>query len=353
MFWGKNPWQSHGIQQARRILKEFANDPARTLIVVDPRRTESADLADIHLRPLPGGDAHLLAAMLAILVQDGLLADAWLAEHANGLDELVAHLRTIDIAESCAKAGVDEADVRRAAHAIGNATGGVSVLEDLGIQMAPHSTLNSYLEKLLVLLTGNLGVPGGVNIHSHFVALLGGGADSRGKTTPVTGHRLVTGLVPCNVIPDEILTDHPDRFRAMLVESGNPVHSLVRQPPDARGDARPRPRRRDRRGAHRDGTRGRLRAARRVAVREVGVHVLQPRVPAQRVPPAPAAVRAGSRARCPSTRSTPAVPRARRVRRLGRRAAAGRRRESAGRRSPRRSSRSSAPGRSSGGWRAC
>ena len=37
----------------------------------------------------------------------------------------------------------------------------------------------------------------------------------------------MTGLVPCNVIPDEILTDHPDRFRAMLVESGNPVHSLA------------------------------------------------------------------------------------------------------------------------------
>ena len=101
------------------------------------------------------------------------------------------------------------------------------MLEDLGIQMAPHSTLNSYLEKLLVILTGNLGVPGGVNIHSHFVALLGGGADSRGKVTPVTGHRLVTGLVPCNVIPDEILSDHPDRFRAMLVEAGNPVHSIA------------------------------------------------------------------------------------------------------------------------------
>ncbi len=43
----------------------------------------------------------------------------------------------------------------------------------------------------------------------------------------MTGHRLVTGLVPCNVIPDEILSDHPDRFRAMLVESGNPVHSIA------------------------------------------------------------------------------------------------------------------------------
>src|SRR4029450_13131282 len=48
VFWGKNPWQSHGFPQARRILKEIANDPARTLIVVDPRRTESADLAGIH-----------------------------------------------------------------------------------------------------------------------------------------------------------------------------------------------------------------------------------------------------------------------------------------------------------------
>jgi anaerobic selenocysteine-containing dehydrogenase len=232
VFWGKNPWQSHGFPQARKILKEIANDPARTLIVVDPRRTESADLADIHLRPRPGGDADLLAAILAILVDENLLADQWLSDNANGLDEVVAHLRTIDIAASCARAGVDEATARKAARAIGTATGGVSIYEDLGIQMAPHSTLNSYLEKLVVLLTGNFGVPGGMNLHSHFVVLLGGNAANRRPgdaepSTPVTGHRLVTGLVPCNVIPDEILSDHPDRFRAMLVESGNPVHSLA------------------------------------------------------------------------------------------------------------------------------
>jgi anaerobic selenocysteine-containing dehydrogenase len=231
VFWGKNPWQSHGIHEARRIIKEIANDPTRTLIVVDPRRTETAELADIHLRPRPGCDAHLLAALLAVLVADGLLADDWLRAHATGLDDVLAHLRTIDIAASCAKAGVPEPDVRRTAHVIGTATGGVSILEDLGIQMAPHSTLNSYLEKLVMLLTGNLGVPGGMNIHSHFVPLLGGGSErapgEAAPTTPVTGHRLVTGLVPCNVIPEEILTDHPDRFRALLVESANPVHSLA------------------------------------------------------------------------------------------------------------------------------
>ncbi|MDP9465374.1 MAG: molybdopterin-dependent oxidoreductase, partial [Actinomycetota bacterium] len=200
-------------------------------IVVDPRRTESADLADIHLRPRPGGDADLLAALLAVLVDEHLLADRWPADNANGVDDVVSHLRSVDIAESCARAGIDESAVRHAARVIATATGGVSIYEDLGIQMAPHSTLNSYLEKLVMLLTGNFGVPGGMNLHSHFSPLLGGGGNRRQgdaePRTPVTGHRLVTGLVPCNVIPDEILGDHPDRFRAMLIESANPVHSLA------------------------------------------------------------------------------------------------------------------------------
>ena len=43
----------------------------------------------------------------------------------------------------------------------------------------------------------------------------------------MAGARIISGLVPCNVIADEILTDHPDRYRAMLVESGNPAHSLA------------------------------------------------------------------------------------------------------------------------------
>ena len=47
------------------------------------------------------------------------------------------------------------------------------------------------------------------------------------RARPVTGAPVIGGLMPCNVIPDEILTDHPDRFRAMIVESSNPAHSLA------------------------------------------------------------------------------------------------------------------------------
>jgi len=60
VFLGKNPWQSHGIPRARITLREIARDPARTLIVIDPVRTETAELADIHLQPRPGTDAWLL-----------------------------------------------------------------------------------------------------------------------------------------------------------------------------------------------------------------------------------------------------------------------------------------------------
>ncbi len=223
VFWGKNPWQSHGFPRARVVLKEIAKDPDRRLVVVDPKRTETAELADIHLAPLPGTDAYVLAALVAALFEGDLVDADFLAAHTVGIEQVEAAFAGVDVEDFARRAGLDPSEVRDLASVIGRA-GSVSVLEDLGIQMAPHSTMNSYLEKLVVMLTGNFGRPGGMNLHTLFGPLFGRHDDRR---TPVTGHRLVTALVPCNVIPDEIATDHPDRFRAMLVESGNPAHSLA------------------------------------------------------------------------------------------------------------------------------
>ncbi|MFN8037725.1 MAG: molybdopterin-dependent oxidoreductase [Acidimicrobiales bacterium] len=229
VFWGKNPWQSHGFPRARTVLKEIARDPDRRLVVVDPRRTESADLADVHLRVRPGGDAFALAALLAALVDEDLIDHGFLDEHAVGLDAVLAALGGVDVADFARKAGVAEEEIRDLARLLAGASS-VAIFEDLGIQQAPHSTLSSYLEKLVVLLVGSFGIEGGMNLHSRFASLGGGGGGGGGgasRTTPVTGHDLVAGFVPCNVIPDEILTDHRDRFRALIVESANPVHSLA------------------------------------------------------------------------------------------------------------------------------
>ena len=99
------------------------------------------------------------------------------------------------------------------------------MFEDLGVQQAPNSTLCSYLNKLLWILTGNFAKPGGQHLHLTFAPLFryGGGVGR----TPVTGAPIISGLIPSNAVPQEILTDHPDRFRAMIVESSNPAHSLA------------------------------------------------------------------------------------------------------------------------------
>ena len=71
----------------------------------------------------------------------------------------------IDVAAYCARADVDEDLVRAATRRLAEASS-VAILEDLGIQMAPHSTLNSWLEKLIYLVTGNFAKQGGMNLHS-------------------------------------------------------------------------------------------------------------------------------------------------------------------------------------------
>ena len=224
LFLGKNPWLSHGIPRARVTLREIANDPKRCLIVIDPRRTETAEIADIHLRVKPGGDAFLLAAMVAVVVQEGLSKREWLAEHTDGLEQVLPHFASLDVAAHSIRSGVPEEQVRSAARRIAAAES-MATFEDLGVQMNMHSTLVSYLHKLLVLLTGKLGKKGAAYRPSTLVAGSFGGHE-RG-TTPVTGARIIGGLTPCNVVPEEILTDHPKRFRAMLVESGNPAHSIA------------------------------------------------------------------------------------------------------------------------------
>ena len=301
VFIGKNPWQSHGMARARPTLKEIARDPERSIIVIDPRKSETAALADHHLQIKPGTDVWCLGALDATLVQENLIASEWLSTHTVGVEEVLELFRSIDITDYARRCGVPEEDIRAAARRIGRAKS-VATYEDLGIQQSPNSTVCSYLQKMLWVLTGSFAKPGGMHMHSWIFPLAGpwfpierenpvpffrarravglqsmrhGAAAMRailsrldGETTsgriaetiarttqrmffasvsvaaadpiarlagnieqegftPVTGARIIAGLIPGNSIADEILTDHPDRFRAMWIESSNPLHSLA------------------------------------------------------------------------------------------------------------------------------
>ena len=235
VFVGKNPWMSHGFARARVVLKEIEKDPQRSLVVIDPRRSETAAMADYHLAIKPGTDAWCLAALVAILVQEGLTNEAWLAEHTTGSQTVEATFRDASVAQLARTCGVDEAQLRATARRIAGAAS-VAVYEDIGMQMSLNSTLGSYLQRLIWLLTGNFARKGTSNAFTPLMSLAAPttGSAATGKRdgaiqkrSPVVGAQIITGLIPCNVIPDEILTDHPKRYRAMLVESGNPVHSIA------------------------------------------------------------------------------------------------------------------------------
>jgi anaerobic selenocysteine-containing dehydrogenase len=222
VFVGKNPWMSQSFPRARVVLNEIAKDPARSMIVIDPVVTDTAKMADFHLRVRPGADAWCLAALAAVLVQENLCDETFLAEHVRGVEPVRDALREVAIGDYALRCGVDEELLRAAARRIGTAAS-VAVFEDLGIQQAPNSTLCSYLNKLLWILTGNFAKKGGQHLHSSLNPLF---SRVSGRS-PVTGAPIIAGLVPANAVPEEILTDHPDRFRAMIVESGNPAHSLA------------------------------------------------------------------------------------------------------------------------------
>jgi anaerobic selenocysteine-containing dehydrogenase len=228
LFIGKNPWHSHSIPRARVTLKEISKDPSRTLIVIDPRRTETAELADVHLAPKPGTDAWLLAAILHVIATEDLVDQAFLAAHAiaGEVESILGTLRAVPFAACCARTGIDEAVVRDVARRLGKARA-LSTMEDLGVQMNRGSTLVSYLHRLLIVLTGSFGKRGTHYVPTVLVPMTSGASRSK---SPVAGAPIIGGMVPCNVIAEEILTDHPKRYRAMIVEAANPAHSLADSP---------------------------------------------------------------------------------------------------------------------------
>ncbi|GAA5156676.1 molybdopterin-dependent oxidoreductase [Pseudonocardia eucalypti] len=220
---GCNPWLAHGFTNARQALNTIKNDPNRKVIVVDPRRTETADVAELHLPLRPGTDAYLLGAILALVLERGGADREFLAAHCDGFEEVAEALRAVPVDEWIAHCELSRSDVDAAVDLI-LAANAMTVRVELGIQQGRHSTLNSYLEKLLFLLTGNFGRPGTNGMHSWLLPLW---SNSNGKRSEITGYEYIGGLLPANTLAEEVLTDHPNRVRVVWVESSNPANTYA------------------------------------------------------------------------------------------------------------------------------
>ena len=220
---GANPWIAHGFPNARDHLNQIRKDPARKLIVIDPRRTETAEMADLHLAVRPGADSFLLGALLATLVRSDRIDHAFIQEHTIGFAEVRQALLNIPVEEWAAAADISIADLERCAAMIVAAKAMV-VRVELGIQQGINSTLNSYLEKLLIMLSGNFGRKGTNQLHSWLQPLWG---NSPNQTFAPTGDAIIGGLLPPNIFPEAVLKDHPDRLRCAWIDSSNPANTAA------------------------------------------------------------------------------------------------------------------------------
>ena len=227
---GKNPMMSHHSPRARKHWPAFAKDPDNILVVVDPRLSETAKLADIHLPIRPGTDALFYRAMIAIILREGWQDQAYIDEHVSGFDKIRPLFENFDARAAVKVCELDYDEVVKVCRLF---TTRVSSHEsDLGVLMTRHSTLISYLENVLRAICGRIGVKGG-NLFG--TGLMSGGParlrnrekEARAWRTVATDFFPITNLYPPNVMPEEILNDHPDRLRTVIVSGANPLRSFA------------------------------------------------------------------------------------------------------------------------------
>lgn len=224
---GWNGWMSHQMPQARRHLKRIAESDEKLLVVIDPRRSETAERADIHLAIRPGTDALLTRAMIAIILQQGWQNSDYIARHVSGLEQVFPWFTGFDAKRAVDVCDLDYDEVKEVCRLF--ATRQSSLHSDLGILMSRHSTVTSYLEVILLAICGRIGVPGGNVIPGHLMPL-GSHSDERKPETwrtVVTDFPAIMGTFPPNVMPEEIMADNPERLRAVLVSGANPLRSYA------------------------------------------------------------------------------------------------------------------------------
>ena len=227
LTFGWNGMQSHQIPQAPRQLQRLAKDPDKLLIVVDPRVSETAKLADIHLQIRPGTDALLLKAMISMILAEGWENKDYLNEHTSGFDQVKSLFSNFDVRAALKVCNLRFDQVREVTKAYATRTS--SLRYDLGIFMGRHSGLNSYLIVILQAICGRLCMPGGNVINGHMMPI-GPHTDERDPKiwrTVTTNAFPVCGSFPPNVMPEEILSDHPERLRAVIVTQSNPLRSYA------------------------------------------------------------------------------------------------------------------------------
>jgi anaerobic selenocysteine-containing dehydrogenase len=228
---GTNPAVSQGtlmhVVDVEARLEEIRARGGK-IVVVDPRRTETARLADEHHFIRPDSDVHLLLAMANVILGEGLEAKEFLRDHTVGLERIREVVRDFTPDDAAAKTGIDADTIRRLAREMAAARGAAAIGR---LVVGRFGTLTAWSMELLNVLTGNLGARGGVLFSRGLVDFAGivamVGRDEYGEhRSRVSGRAGVLGELPSGVLAEEITEPGEGQIRALVVTAGNPVLSI-------------------------------------------------------------------------------------------------------------------------------
>ncbi|MFC9129569.1 molybdopterin oxidoreductase family protein [Streptomyces sp. NPDC057099] len=229
---GANPLESNGsLCTAPDFPGRLKALKARggTLVVIDPRRTRTAKLADRHIAVRPGTDALLLAAMAQVLYAEGLVEPT---PHVQGVEELADALREFTPEAVAPACDVDAGLIRTLARELAGAPT-AAVYGRIGSCTVPHGTLASWLVDVLNILTGNLDRPGGALFPQAATdktprpAGPGRGFALGRWLSRVSRHPEAKGELPLSALAEEIdtATEEGEPVRAIVAVAANPVLS--------------------------------------------------------------------------------------------------------------------------------
>ena len=232
---GANPMASNGslwtvpdFRGKARALRERGG----RLVVIDPRRTETAAVADAHHFIRPGADLFLLAAMVHTLFDEGLVQAGRLTDHVNGTEAVREAVQPFAPERVAARCAIAAATIRGLARELAAAERGC-VYARIGTCTQRYGTLCSWLVDVLNVLTGKLDEPGGAMFPlAAAFAQNTQGAQGRGRgitvgrwKSRVSGAPEVFGELPITCLAEEIETPGAGQVRALITIASNPVLS--------------------------------------------------------------------------------------------------------------------------------
>lgn len=231
-MWGGNAFP---MANPMKRLKE-AKDRGLKLIVIDPRRTETANFADVFIQPKPGEDPTIAAGLLNIIFDRGWHDPEFCQTHVNGLDDLREAVRPFTPNYVAQRADVPVADLELAAETFARTGRKGACITGTGPSMAPKSNLTEHLYECLNVVCGRypragdeVANPGVTSPRTEVYAE----AISPGRSweNSKVRHRTIdTGMMfgemMAGAMADEILTPGEDRLRAMFMAGGNPVVAM-------------------------------------------------------------------------------------------------------------------------------